>query len=233
MWYWHYYWLGASYVYDKTTTTKKYRFFWEFSKMPIFTKMIFYQMFDQNYTDCRSPPTRCKLQSFLWKFTKKCNSACSVDSAHRQILSHARSTKNAWQSSKYVRKKSLQIIITCSKSKKTQHLFFLQCPRYYKETKRPAPQAPAGEAQEQRRRRRNFFLGLLGTKTLRKTTAPQAEKKKFRPFGGQNLKENNRQKEAGNKQTNQENARNIPKNKKCQFFSNPKNPKYFVVAVLS
>ena len=134
---------GASYVYDKTTTTKKWRFFWDFSKMSIFTKMIFYQKFDQDYTDFRSPPTRCQLQSFLWKFTKKCNSASSVDCDHRQILSHARSTKNAWQSSKYVRKKSLQIIITCSKSKKIQHLFFLQSPSYYKETKRPAPQAPA------------------------------------------------------------------------------------------
>ena len=75
--------IGASYIYDKTTTTKKYRFFWDFLKMPIFIKMFFYQKFDQDYTDSRSPPTRCKVQSFLWKFTKKCGSASSVDSAHR------------------------------------------------------------------------------------------------------------------------------------------------------
>ena len=162
MWYWHYHWLGASYIYDKTTTTKKCRFFWEFSKMPIFEKMIFYQKFDQDDSDFRSPPTRCQLQSFLWKFTKKCNSASSVDSAHRQILSHARSSKTAWHSPKYFRKKSLQISVTCSKSKKHNIYFFYN--------------VPVSKKNKNGRRRRRRPLGPK--------TAPQAEKKKIQAFGG-------------------------------------------------
>ena len=42
--------------------------------------------------------------------------------------------------------------------------------------------------------------------------------KKIRPFGDQNLKENNRQKERGNRQTKHEQTTKTPKNGKCQFF---------------